>query len=165
MTVSSLLAMHCAALLALAVSSMAPPGKKRGKRNDPSLCDAAASGKSSRVRKLLASGASENSTDEDGTTALMAAAFAGETELVGLLLDAGADPNLQDDTGFTAIMHAVIADCEMGLESGHEVFLGIIETLLDRGADPSLEDEDGLTASDHAAACDLADTAELLAVE
>lgn len=133
------------------------------KRSDPALCDAAASGDKARVRRLLADGVSEDSVDEDGTTALMAAAFAGETAIVRLLLSSGADPNLQDESGLTALMNAVIGDGEMDLEGGHPVYLEVIEALLGADADTALEDENGSTAADYAALYDLDEVGRLLA--
>ena len=135
---------------------------RRRKRVDQALCDAASSGDLARVRKMLADGVSENSADEDATTALMAAAFAGEVKVVGLLLDAGADPNLQDESGLTALMNAVIGDGEMDLEGAQPVFQEIIEMLLAAGADVSLEDENESTAADHAVSYGLDEVARLI---
>ena len=142
--------------------SMTRPAARRS-RNDQALCNAASCGNLELVRRLLADGVSENSADEDGTTALMAAAFAGELEVVELLLAQGADPNLQDEAGLTALMNAVIADGEMDLDGGHSVFLEVIETLVAAGADRSLEDEDRRTALDHALSYELGEIAVLLA--
>ena len=155
-------ALRALALLLLPVLAMVQPTGRR-RRIDPALCDAAASGDLPRLRSLLAEGVSENSADEDGTTALMAAAFAGERRVVRLLLDHGADPNLQDDSGLTALMNAVIGDGEMDLEGGHTVFREIIELLLDAGADPRLEDETDSTAAAYAVLYGLDDVALLLA--
>jgi ankyrin repeat protein len=150
------------ALLLAPVLAMVQPAGRR-KRIEPVLCDAAASGDLPRLRSLLAEGVSENSADEDGTTAVMAAALAGERQVLKLLLDHGADPNLQDDSGFTALMNAVIGDGEMDLEGGHPVFREIIELLLDAGADASLVDENDSTAGDYAVLYGLDDIARLLA--
>ena len=147
-----------AAPLAAAVRPLA-----RRKRCEPALCDAAASGDMARVRELLAGGASLDSVDEDGTTALMAAAFAGETAIVRLLLDQGADTNLQDESGLTALMNAVIGDGEMDLEGGHALYLEIVEALLVADADTALEDENGSTAADYAELYRLDEIARLLA--
>ena len=155
-------ALQTMTLLLLPVLAMVQPAGRR-KRNDPALCDAAASGDLARLRSLLTEGVCENSADEDGTTALMAAAFAGERRAVELLLDHGADLNLQDDMGLTALMNAVIGDGEMDLESGHAVFRGIVELLLAAGADTRLEDGTDSTARDYAVLYGLSDTARLLA--
>ncbi len=155
-------AMQMLTLVLLPILAMVQPAGRR-KRIDPALCDAAASGDLARLRSLLAEGVSENSADEDGTTALMAAAFAGERRTVRLLLDHGADPNLQDDSGLTALMNAVIGDGEMDLEGGHAVFREIIELLLDAGADTRLEDETDSTAAGYAVLYGLDDIARLLA--
>jgi ankyrin repeat protein len=155
-------ALQTVTLLLLPVLAMVQPAGRR-KRNDPALCDAAASGDLARLRSLLAEGVSENSADEDGTTALMAGAFAGERRAVELLLEHGADLNLQDDMGLTALMNAVIGDGEMDLEGGHVVFREIIELLLAAGADTRLEDGTDSTARDYAVLYGLSDTAHLLA--
>ncbi len=136
---------------------------RRRRRVDPALCDAASAGDLARVRRLLADGVSEDSADEDATTALMAAAYAGEAEVVHLLLDAGADPNLQDESGLTALMNAVIGDGEMDLEGANPVFQRILEMLLEAGADPSLEDENESTAADYADSYGLEEIGRLLA--
>jgi ankyrin repeat protein len=149
-------------LLLVPLVAMVQPAGRR-KRIDPALCDASASGDLARLRSLLAEGVSEDSADEDGTTALMAAAFAGERQLVKLLLEHGADPNLQDDSGLTALMNAVIGDGEMDLEGGHSVFREIIALLLEAGADTRIEDETDSTAGDWAVLYGLDDVARLLA--
>lgn len=151
--------------LVLAALFAAVHSAGRGQRVDAELCDAASSGNLSRVRDLLADGVSVDSTDEDGTTALMAAAFAGEREIVKLLLADEADPNLQDEAGLTALMNAVIGDGEMNLEGAHSVFYDIIERLLEAGADAMLEDENEFTAGDYAASYELEEIAQLLADE
>lgn len=145
------------------MSAIARQTSRKRKRVDQTLCDAAADGDLARVRRLLADGVSEDSADEDATTALMAASFAGEARVVRLLLDAGADPNLQDESGLTALMNAVIGEGEMDLEGAHPVFLEILEILLEGGADPTLEDENETTARDYAVSYGLDDAARLLA--
>ena len=155
-------AMQTLMLVLLPVFAMVQPAGKRT-RDDPALCDAAASGDLARLRSLLAEGVSVDSADEDGTTALMAAAFAGERRAVSLLLGHGADPNLQDDSGLTALMNAVIGDGEMDLEGGHDVFREIIELLMDAGADARLEDETDSTAAGYAVLYGLDDIARRLA--
>lgn len=132
------------------------------RRSDPALCDAAAEGDLRRVRQMLQDGASPDSCDEEGTTALMASAFAAQTRVVQALLAAGADPDLQDVSGLTALMNAVIADGEMDLDGALGVFSEIVDALLAAGADPDIEDEDGMTARDHAAAYDLHEMVLLL---
>lgn len=155
-------AMQTLTLLLLPLLAMVQPAGRR-KRNDPALSDAAASGDLARLRSLLAEGVSVDSTDEDGTTALMAAAFAGERRAVRLLLDHGADPNLQDDSGLTALMNAVIGDGEMDLEGGHDVFREVVELLLEAGAETRLEDETDSTAAGYAVLYGLDDIARQLA--
>ena len=155
-------ALQMLTLLLLPLLAMVQPAGRR-RRNDPALCDAAASGDLARLRSLLAEGVSVDSVDEDGTTALMAGAFAGERRVVRLLLDHGADPNFQDDSDLTALMNAVIGDGEMDLEGGHDVFREIVEVLLEAGADTRLEDETGSTAVGYAVLYGLDDLARLLA--
>lgn len=135
----------------------------RRKRSEPDLCDAAAAGDMARLRQLLAGGASEDSADEDGTTALMAAAFAGESAIVRLLLERGADPDLQDESGLTALMNAVIGNGEMDLDGGHLIYQEIVEALLAADADAAIEDENGSTAADYAGLYHLDELALLLA--
>lgn len=50
-----------------------------------------------RLKELLSSGASAESKDDAGYTALMRAAACGHTECVRILLEAGAKPNAEDD--------------------------------------------------------------------
>lgn len=131
-------------------------------RIDPRLCDAASVGDRKLLKSLLAQGVSPESSDEDGTTALMAASFAGQPEAVRDLLAAGADPDAQDVSGMTALVNAVIANAEMELGEAHPIFHEIIELLLDAGADRELEDEDGSTAVDYARTSDLHELVDLL---
>jgi ankyrin repeat protein len=135
---------------------------KKQLRADPSLCDAASVGDRRKLKRLLTGGVDPNSSDEDGTTALMAAAFAGQSDAVRELLEAGADPNAQDVSGMTALMHCAMANGELELGEIHPIFREIVQLLLGYGADVLLEDEDGLTAMDHAESYDSGDLAELL---
>jgi ankyrin repeat protein len=54
-------------------------------------------------RFLLESGASVNSTSDEGSTALMMACQGGNMELAEILLDKGADPTYQNRNGKSAI--------------------------------------------------------------
>ena len=56
---------------------------------------------------MLASGASPNAVDAEGTPALMAATLFADADMVELLLKRGADPNQTDASGATALMWAV----------------------------------------------------------
>jgi ankyrin repeat protein len=58
------------------------------------------------VKALLKSKAAVDSTDEDGTSALMAAAAGGFAECVTALTEAGADPNKQNSDGHSPLMFA-----------------------------------------------------------
>jgi len=76
-------------------------------KKDVLLIRAARSGDIKRVQALLAAGADANTSDHDGTTALMFAALAGYTEIVRLLLAQGADINMPRKLfGVTALMLA-----------------------------------------------------------
>ena len=57
------------------------------------------------VRILLAHGASVDSTDELGESALMWAARAGNSESIKVLLKAGADPSRVDQSGHNALFY------------------------------------------------------------
>ncbi len=87
--------------------------------NEP-LAGAAADGDVTRVRSLLARGASPNAEGPDGSfTALIAAAENGHAEIVRLLLDRGADINRRDFEGKTALDRA--------REAGHAEIVQILE--------------------------------------
>jgi len=76
------------------------------------------------VKKCISEGASVDSADSSGRTALIEAAWGGFGPIVDLLLEKGASINAADSSGFTALMRAV--------EEGHGT---IIEKLLKKGAD------------------------------
>jgi ankyrin repeat protein len=144
--------------------ALLPSARRRSRlRVDQALCDAASIGSTRDLQRLLADGVSPDSSDEDGTTALMLAAFSGQAKAVKLLLEAGADPDAQDVSGMTALMNAVIANCELDVGGTHPIFEDIVRQLIAAGADLEIEDQDGATAADHAATGELDELAELLA--
>jgi len=68
----------------------------------PDLLAAAKKGQTERVESLAGKGASLESTDKDGRTALMLAARYGHAETVRALLAKGAKPESRDNLGWTA---------------------------------------------------------------
>ena len=58
------------------------------------------------MNAVLASGASVNATDKEGTSALMAASAAGDLPCVTVLVSKGADVNMGNQDGWTALMEA-----------------------------------------------------------
>lgn len=69
----------------------------------PPMCRAARQGDVVAIRKYLRDGASPDTADERGGTALMYAAGKGHMDVVKLLVQAGADIHAQRDTGGTMI--------------------------------------------------------------
>ena len=100
--------------------------------NDTSLVYAAAKGKLSCVKELIAAGADVNNS---GTVSPLISAIRGEnTECVKELLEAGVDVNVTDG-GDTALLVA----CQSGNEA-------IVKLLIEFGADVNAENSDGMTA-------------------
>jgi ankyrin repeat protein len=88
------------------------------------------------IEYLLEAGATIDSTDTAGRTALMYASSGPFPEAVAMLLGWGANVNVQGSLeGFTALMTAAA--------EGH---VEIVEILLAAGADRDLKDKDGDTA-------------------
>ena len=73
---------------------------------DAQLIEAAESGDSVLVQRLLAAGASIAARDARGRTALLAATHANRVAAARLLLDAGADVNMQDNIQDSAFLYA-----------------------------------------------------------
>lgn len=94
-------------------------------------------GDAERISAALAAGASPDTRNEGGSTALMIAAANAGPDAVLALLGAGADVGATNDQGTTALMLAAHWN-------GPEV----VALLLDAGADPSPVDELGRTAAD-----------------
>lgn len=73
---------------------------------DSEFIKAAKKGKIDKVQTLMSDGASINSTDKRGRTALMLAAEKGHSNVVKLLLEHGADISTTDNKGETALAKA-----------------------------------------------------------
>ncbi len=84
------------------------------------------------LESLLRSGASPNTTLEDGTTPLMIAALHGDAKSVGLLLEHGADAKAVNREGVTALLRGA-GDAEK------------VRLLLSYGADPHARSKRGRT--------------------
>ena len=105
------------------------------------LIDAACSGDSERVKKLLTAGADPNYKNEQINTVLMWAVTHRHIKAVQELLKAGADINLPDLLGGTPL---IVASA-----NGDSI---MVKLLLDSGADTSHKDElgnDALSYADH----------------
>lgn len=102
---------------------------------DRQLVIAASAGDVSRVRELLQQGASINTQDAQGRTAVMAATYANHAEVVAALLDAGADVDLRDAMLNNPFLYA-----------GAEGFLPIAKLAAAAGADPTITNRYGGTA-------------------
>jgi ankyrin repeat protein len=90
---------------------------------------------------LLQNGATPDTRDRNGNTALMTAVQVGYGEGAQLLLGQGASVNLANNRGETPLIMAV-----------HNRDVGIARTLLEVGADPNQTDTaSGMSAHDYAA--------------
>jgi ankyrin repeat protein len=96
---------------------------------DRGLIAAAHQGDSALLRSLLARGASVDTQDERGVTALIAAAYRNDLEAADLLISAGADVNVQDRTRQSAY-----------LISTSEGYLELLRRTLQAGADVHSKD-------------------------
>jgi ankyrin repeat protein len=74
--------------------------------NSPELLTAIRSGDHARVQKLLTGGADVNTTDSEGTTALMHAVIESDMRMMKLLMDRGANVNTKNSSDSTALMYA-----------------------------------------------------------
>jgi hypothetical protein len=92
------------------------------------------------VRALLAKGAEVNSTNKDGTTALLEACRYCGPKVVRALIANGADVNAKDNLGITAL----ISLSYRGFEES--VALKAVRALLASGADVDAKDNKGWTA-------------------
>ena len=91
-----------------------------------------ASGSSTRVRELIASGADVNRRHKCGNTPLSEAASHGRVDVVSALLEAGADPGVYADDGSGPLHWAA--------NNGH---LSVVEMLLAAGASPNASRDSG----------------------
>lgn len=139
----------------------------------PDYMDAAYNGDSNKVKQFIAGGLVVDTTDENGSTAMMLAAYNGHTDIVKFLLNNGADVNHRDINNRTALMYASSGPAnetvKLLLEAGAEInatgnlegFTALMfaaaegqtevfKTLMEAGADISIKDKDGETARDFA---------------
>mmetsp|Transcript_109652 Transcript_109652/g.234304 ORF Transcript_109652/g.234304 Transcript_109652/m.234304 type:complete len:165 (+) Transcript_109652:144-638(+) len=112
------------------------------------LVDGARTGDAEAVRAAAREGASVNTPDVHGWTALHYCAANGNLEVCRILVDHCSDVNMTLPDFSTPLMLAV--------EEGH---LPIARLLLDNGALPKCKDEDGFTAQDR---CDKSIKSELV---
>src|SRR5215813_10197454 len=70
------------------------------------LLTAIRNGDYAQVRKLIDSGADVNTTDKDGTTALMHSVIESDVRMMKLLIDKGANVNMKNSEDSTALMYA-----------------------------------------------------------
>ena len=104
----------------------------------PELLVAIRNGDHSSVQKLLRGGADVNTTDAEGTTALMHSVIESDARMMKLLIDNGADINAKNTSDSTALMYASIN-------------LAKTRLLLDAGADVKVRSKRGATAMSVAA--------------
>jgi ankyrin repeat protein len=92
---------------------------------DQALIEAAADGRTERVRELIDRGADVHARDSGGRTALTAAAFSNQLGAARLLVAVGADVNAKDDTEQSPYL---VASSEVGDDPR------LLELFLDHGA-------------------------------
>lgn len=99
--------------------------------------EAAASGDTAALKRLLTTGIDPDAPDGHGWTALHWAARSGQSAVIRVLMDAGADVNGTDQgtNGWTPLMHAI-----------HHWQRCAVRTLLEAGADVDLRSRGGATA-------------------
>src|SRR5436309_6434134 len=87
------------------------------------LLTAIRNGDYAQVRKLIDSGADVNTTDKDGTTALMHSVIESDVRMMKLLIDKGADVNMKNSLDSTALMYAAtnLAKTRVLLDAGAQV--------------------------------------------
>ena len=119
--------------------------------SDP-VAEAAALGRTSQLRQLLASGSSANAHDRIGFTALVHAARNGQVPAIQVLIASGADPNLEAGrNGWTPLLHAI-----------HTNQIESVTALLALGADVDASGRSGITPVTMAAGYGQADMVRLL---
>ena len=115
------------------------------------LTDAASDGRRMAMSRSLDAGASVDSTDSRGRTALMFAAMNGDVETISQLLSRRARIDAQTSTGATALIMTILYR--------HP---DVAAFLLDRKADPNIRENDNQTALMHAAMRGDVETCRLL---
>lgn len=148
--------------LVLLIAVMAPALAAAG---EP-LFDAAKSGDTAAIERLLSSGAAVDSRDQDQATPLITAALGGQVEAARLLLAKGADVMARNSGGFTALHAAAYsgsvpvavllldnkadrddAENKAGaaplLVAADTYHPGVVELLITRGADVSRPESHG----------------------
>ncbi len=106
---------------------------------DIQFIEAAESGDTAEVERLLAGGADVDHRIADGATALIMASQNGHSAAIEVLLAKGAALDVQRKDGATALF--------MASQKGHGT---IIDALLAKGANTELQIKDGRTAQDFA---------------
>src|SRR5580658_1285315 len=89
----------------------------------PELFTAIRNGDHAQVSKLLRAGTEVNSTDSDGTTALMHSVIESDVRMMKLLIDGGANVNARNTLDSTALMYAAtnLAKTRLLLDAGADV--------------------------------------------
>ena len=106
---------------------------------DLNVFEAAALGRTDRLRKLLAEDESRaNAFGDDGFHPLGLACFFGHVDAAKVLLEHGADVNAlsKNEHVQTAAIHAAAASNEQG--SGESTRYELVDLVLEHGADPNL---------------------------
>ncbi len=119
--------------------------------NDLRLVEAARQQDGQEVRSLLKEKLNVNSTEADGTTALMWAVYWDDLEVVKLLIQSGANVNVLNDVGVTPLI--------LASENRSTV---IVEVLLKAGANPNVAMWSGKTPLMTAARIGVTEIVELL---
>ncbi len=131
-----------------------------------SIRRAAGSSDSKLVHALIKAGANVNTSDYQGTPALIVAVReCGNVEVVRLLLEAGSDVNKKDQDGDTALIAAVREYLPSDNEAVRNALRRnprVIRTLLAAGSDITIKGKDGDTAFDVAKRANNKDIIQLL---
>jgi uncharacterized protein len=132
--------MALAAVLLLGATRAWPLGPEQTRADDSEVANhaliaAAERGDAEGILAALAGGASINSTDERGRTAVMAATHGNQVAAVALLIASGADVDIRDNRLDTPFLYA-----------GAEGLLAILRLTIEAGADTRLTNRFGGTA-------------------